>query len=132
MLQVFCRVDGLCGHGKRTCLPGVDSTTWAEDSSSHRVLGSELLPQRACLNRCARCCLLLLSAAVVCCFCLLLPCAAAAICCVCLLLLSGDGNLGLRGMALFFRTHECNLLCSKLKLEPFERCATDVAAQVGG
>jgi hypothetical protein len=34
-------------------------------------------------------------------------------------------------MALFFRTHECNSLCSKLKLEPFERCATDVAAQVG-
>lgn len=42
----------------------------------------------------------------------------------------GDGNLGLRGMALFFRTHECNLLCSRLKLAPFERCATDVAAQV--
>jgi len=43
----------------------------------------------------------------------------------------GDGNLGLRGMALFFRTHECNQLCSRIKLEPFERCATDVAAQVG-
>lgn len=34
-------------------------------------------------------------------------------------------------MALFFRTHECNLLCSRLQLQPFERCATDVAAQVG-
>jgi hypothetical protein len=34
-------------------------------------------------------------------------------------------------MALFFRTHECNLLCSRIKLQPFERCATDVAAQVG-
>jgi hypothetical protein len=43
---------------------------------------------------------------------------------------AGDGNLGLRGMALFFRTHECNLLCSRLKLDSFDRCATDVAAQV--
>lgn len=33
----------------------------------------------------------------------------------------GEGNLGLRGMALFFRTHECNALCRRLGLNPFER-----------
>ncbi|KAF8055109.1 Eef2k [Scenedesmus sp. PABB004] len=41
----------------------------------------------------------------------------------------GDGNLALRGMALFFRTHECNPLCGELGLRPFARCAQDVAAQ---
>jgi hypothetical protein len=35
-------------------------------------------------------------------------------------------------MALFFRTHECNPLCSRVDLAPFQRCATDVAAQVQG
>ncbi len=35
----------------------------------------------------------------------------------------GEGNLGLRGMGLFFRTHECNALCRRLGLNPFERCA---------
>lgn len=34
----------------------------------------------------------------------------------------GSGNLGLRGMAMFFRTHECNDLCRKLELHEFERC----------
>jgi len=41
----------------------------------------------------------------------------------------GDGNLGLRGFALFFRTHECNPLCNRLGLTSFDRCAPDVAAQ---
>lgn len=26
----------------------------------------------------------------------------------------GDGNLGLRGFALFFRTHSCNALCKSM------------------
>jgi len=41
----------------------------------------------------------------------------------------GEGNLGLRGMALFFRTHECNDLCTRLGLEPFGRCEADLKAQ---
>lgn len=41
----------------------------------------------------------------------------------------GDGNLGLRGMALFFRTHECNPLCMRLQLTPFARCEPDVRQQ---
>ena len=38
----------------------------------------------------------------------------------------GDGNLGLRGFALFFRTHACNALCKSLGLPEFARCAADV------
>ncbi|MEW5299115.1 MAG: hypothetical protein WDW36_002161 [Sanguina aurantia] len=41
----------------------------------------------------------------------------------------GEGNLGLRGMALFFRAHECNALCQRLDLPQFSRCPTDVASQ---
>mmetsp|Transcript_2601 Transcript_2601/g.7375 ORF Transcript_2601/g.7375 Transcript_2601/m.7375 type:complete len:628 (+) Transcript_2601:74-1957(+) len=38
----------------------------------------------------------------------------------------GNGNLGPRGMALFFRAHECNAICHKLGLSPFPRCQADV------
>ena len=31
----------------------------------------------------------------------------------------GSGNLGIRGMALFFSTHKCNNLCKWMHLTPF-------------
>mmetsp|Transcript_2286 Transcript_2286/g.4601 ORF Transcript_2286/g.4601 Transcript_2286/m.4601 type:complete len:786 (-) Transcript_2286:414-2771(-) len=37
----------------------------------------------------------------------------------------GEGNLGLRGMALFFRAHTCNALCKRLHLQEFRKCPSD-------
>jgi len=40
----------------------------------------------------------------------------------------GDGNLGARGMAAFFLSHECSGLCQRLGLQRFARCHEDADA----